>query len=139
MPNLFVYGTLKQGFPLNDWLTRPDGTPPSVLKNPDVVVKGFSLINLGNYPAAIAASDQDYLVGELWEVPKERLDKLSRMERGAGFEDRKVICSYTKRPFIYEQLEATIYVLSLDAPVGRSGGSRWEWKQDEKVHVDLEI
>lgn len=82
---VFVYGTLKKGFPLNEWM---DGSKYLGQES----IEGFSLLSLGPYPALIACCkadgqpDKNYKVsGELWSMPDETFQKLRRMEERVGY------------------------------------------------------
>lgn len=82
---VFVYGTLRRGFPLNEWLDN------SKYLGVDAI-DGYSLLSLGAYPAMIRMAkvdgqpDRGYKVsGELWSVPRDRFEQLRRMEERVGY------------------------------------------------------
>lgn len=82
---VFVYGTLKKGFPLSEWMTGSKYLGQES-------IEGFSLVSLGPYPALIACSkpdgqpDKNYKVsGELWSMPDETFQKLRQMEERVGY------------------------------------------------------
>lgn len=72
---LFVYGTLKRGCSNHAFLADQQflglaRTPP-----------GYRLFDLGGYPGiAMVADDRDGVVGEVWSVNTEALDRLDRFE-----------------------------------------------------------
>lgn len=76
---LFVYGTLKSGFPLNNWLAGQTYVS-------DAIMPGAALLNLGPYPALIDKLPMDRLVkGEYWLVETDVFDTLRDMEEGSGY------------------------------------------------------
>jgi gamma-glutamylcyclotransferase (GGCT)/AIG2-like uncharacterized protein YtfP len=82
---LFVYGTLKEGFPLNKgWL---DGA--TLVRTGTII--DFAMISLGPYPALVkmppaANIEDEYIVkGELWSVPNDVYNHVKQMEEGAGY------------------------------------------------------
>lgn len=82
---LFVYGTLKRGFPLHDWMAES-----KFIKEDKLV--GYTLINLGPYPAMLSMPGADnFLVnGEVFEMPYDQFVDLKNMEEGAGYNTLEV-------------------------------------------------
>lgn len=81
---LFVYGTLKRGFPLNDWLADSELVGTGVIFN-------HALISLGVFPALIALPDYDSrkggvtVDGEVYLVPSSTFKRLRHMEERVGY------------------------------------------------------
>lgn len=73
MYSLFIYGTLKFGFPNNDLLK---GVFHSKAKTP----ANYKLYNCGNYPALVACKNGLSISGELWFVSEECLKDLDEFE-----------------------------------------------------------
>jgi gamma-glutamylcyclotransferase (GGCT)/AIG2-like uncharacterized protein YtfP len=83
---VFVYGTLKKGHVLNrGWLGEGTLVQTGILK-------GFTLISLGAYPALIQipGSEGHSVEGEVWDMPVDKFEKLRAMEEGVGYETRLV-------------------------------------------------
>jgi gamma-glutamylcyclotransferase (GGCT)/AIG2-like uncharacterized protein YtfP len=85
---VFVYGTLMEGYALHDtWMK--DAT-----KIKDHTILGYTLLNLGPYPALLKVVDPinkelvtSFAVrGEVWEMPKNRFAALAAMEMRVGYE-----------------------------------------------------
>jgi gamma-glutamylcyclotransferase (GGCT)/AIG2-like uncharacterized protein YtfP len=70
---LFVYGSLKRGFPHHDALR---GTP---FEGPACTVEGFCLVIQGEYPALVRGGT-GCVQGELYRVTDELLVELDRFE-----------------------------------------------------------
>lgn len=63
---LFVYGTLKTGYPLNDHTL---GSNENCKKVSDGVIHGFDMYSNGYYPYIVEVEDKTHTVtGEVWEV-----------------------------------------------------------------------
>lgn len=63
---LFVYGTLKTGYPLND---NTLGSNENCKKVSDGVIHGFDMYSNGFYPYIVETDDKTHTVtGEVWEV-----------------------------------------------------------------------
>jgi gamma-glutamylaminecyclotransferase len=72
---LFVYGTLKRGCSNHQHLA--DQTFLGLART----VPGYRLYDLGGYPAIVAQADApDGVVGEVWSVNDEALERLDRFE-----------------------------------------------------------
>lgn len=88
---LFVYGTLKSGGALHAWID--DGAFMY-----DAVAPGYSLLDMGPYPAMIAVLNKsgDLIApfkvdGEVWAVPPNVFDAVTNMETRAGYTLETVI------------------------------------------------
>ena len=88
MTKVFVYGTLKTGYPLNWVLVEGRGK----LLESEAILHGAILLDLGKFPAAIDTGDDtsDYQVvhGEIWEVNSKLLKELDRIEGVPTFYQR---------------------------------------------------
>lgn len=63
---LFVYGTLKRGFRLNE---HTIGSDPSCKFIEVGKIKGFDMYSNGSYPYIVQVEDKDRVVhGEVWEI-----------------------------------------------------------------------
>lgn len=63
---LFVYGTLKTGYPLNQYTL---GSNSNCKKVSDGVIHGFDMYSNGSYPYIVQVEDKTHTVtGEVWEV-----------------------------------------------------------------------
>jgi gamma-glutamylaminecyclotransferase len=72
---LFVYGTLKRGFSNHGHIA---GQKFIGLAR---TTPGYRLYDLGGYPGLVAKSDDhDGVVGEVWSVDEEALQRLDRFE-----------------------------------------------------------
>ncbi len=70
---LFVYGTLKRGQPLHYLLASARFLGVGR-------VRGYALYDLGEYPAARPAEPQNFVRGEIYEVPEEIIPILDEVE-----------------------------------------------------------
>ena len=80
MHRLFIYGTLKRGFPAHDLIARATflgntGTKPY-----------YCLLDLGEYPGLAKCREGESVQGELWEV---NADCLSLLDSYEGNEYRR--------------------------------------------------
>lgn len=80
---VFVYGTLKAGFPLySSYMGQSEFVD-------EAVVDGFTLLNLGPYPAMIRVygphASKFSVAGELWLMPLKDFRKVEAMEGAAGY------------------------------------------------------
>lgn len=103
MAYVFVYGTLKSGYPA-DWLMKRNGV---LLGNAQA--RG-TLFNLGPFPGY--RREGEYQVkGELWEVSEQGVSQLDRYEGEGSLYDRVEVEVQTdngknQNVFIYEIREA---------------------------------
>ena len=82
--NVFVYGTLKQGEANHGVMTSADGKFITTAKLP-----GYYMVNTPWYPfAAKSDNDDDYIEGELYKVPAEKLHILDTLEGYPQLYDR---------------------------------------------------
>ena len=114
---LFVYGTLKRGRSNHHHLAGQQfigvgRTPP-----------GFRLFDLGGYPGIVARTDErDGVVGEVWSVDPQTLDRLDRFEGvHEGLYRREVFA--LQPPFADQTVYA--YISPLDLTGRREIGSEW--------------
>lgn len=119
MQNLFVYGTLKEGFRLNALLADNGAT-----KIGHAVLRDYYLISTGSYPIAIqpisyTALHRHCVVGEIWSVPDHVYTAIVQIERAAGYSTGVLSTPY------YASAELAIQAASVDEPAPRrtSGGS----------------
>lgn len=75
MEAVFVYGSLKRGHPLHDYLRTVEFCGPAVTLNPE-----WELINLGAFPAMIHGTNR--VAGELYMGYDELFEVLDRVEQG---------------------------------------------------------
>jgi gamma-glutamylaminecyclotransferase len=75
MTTIFVYGTLKRGGSNHRFL---DGQ--QYLGNAQTI-PGFTLYSVGDYPGMVrSAQDRAGVIGELWAIDQDCLEKLDRLE-----------------------------------------------------------
>lgn len=116
---LFVYGTLKRGFPLHEWVEDQ-----KFITN--CIVDGYTLLSLGAYPALVKVNgtDGDYSVaGELWMMDPVRFSQLRKMEERVGYvtEDVKVLYEgeYIAKAFVFADIKAGTVKWEQQAVKGR--------------------
>lgn len=83
---LFVYGTLKKGFPLHEWMEDQKFVA-------DVRIQGYTLISLGPYPALVDMNEPSAdmgVAGELYMVEEGRFNQLRKMEERVGYSTQEV-------------------------------------------------
>lgn len=77
---LFVYGSLKRGFPLAGWLARSDHIE-------DGEVFEHTLLSLGPYPAMFYTGMPEHgVMGEVYDVPEDDFARLQQMEEAVGYQ-----------------------------------------------------
>lgn len=95
--NVFVYGTLKQGEANYGVMESANGTFIAKAKLP-----GYYMVNTPWYPfAAKSDNDDDYIEGELYKVPMEKLHILDTLEGYPQLYDRDVVSIKDLDAFIY--------------------------------------
>lgn len=95
--NVFVYGTLKQGEANHGVMTSADGEFITTAKLP-----GYYMVNTPWYPfAAKSDNDDDYIEGELYKVPADKLHILDTLEGYPQLYDRDVVSIKDLEAFIY--------------------------------------
>jgi gamma-glutamylcyclotransferase (GGCT)/AIG2-like uncharacterized protein YtfP len=73
--HLFIYGTLKRGQPNHDWLADGEYLGPAE------TLPHYRLINCGPYPGLLIDRESGKsVVGELWKVGAETLQRLDLLE-----------------------------------------------------------
>lgn len=70
---LFVYGTLKKGFPLHSFLAEQKFLGAALLK-------GFRMLDLGAYPGVVRDEKAGTIKGELYSVDEVLLRRLDYIE-----------------------------------------------------------
>lgn len=96
---LFVYGTLKRGFPANH---RLNGC--TYLR--DATIFGYSMYNIGRYPGIVPGSESASIEGELYDVPEEKIPELDWYE---GHPDL-----YVRTPVPNTDIEVYVYNKSVE-------------------------
>lgn len=73
----FVYGNLKKGFPLHDYMVGSTFVSRHALN-------GYAMMMLyPTVPMIVKSKDKnDYVLGEIWEVPKHLVPALDSLESG---------------------------------------------------------
>ena len=95
--NVFVYGTLKKGEANYGVMTSAEGKFITEAKLP-----GYYMVNTPWYPfAAKSDNDDDYIEGELYKVPAEKLRILDTLEGYPQLYDRDMVSIKDLEAFIY--------------------------------------
>ena len=96
---VFVYGSLKRGFPLSGALvtSRYVGTVP---------LQGYTLHSAGAFPYMIPCHN-GIVLGELYDVDKRTLDRLDRVEKEGNLYTRESIGEYEGQE-VYSYLAKSI-------------------------------
>lgn len=76
-PPLFVYGTLKRGYPLHHWLAGGEDSGSTYLGF--AVLRGWTLYSAGRFPLAVPEQGRS-IYGEVWQVHPARYALLDRLE-----------------------------------------------------------
>jgi gamma-glutamylaminecyclotransferase len=109
---VFVYGTLKRGGSNHSFLAG------QTFCGAARTVKGFRLVNLGDYPGMVAdAEDRDGVAGEVWSVDEgclTRLDQLEGIDEGL----------YVRAPIALQPPFANDEVLTYFYALGTTGRPR---------------
>lgn len=119
---VFVYGTLKEGFPLNaHWM---DGAK----KVGTDALTGYVLVSFGVYPImgklhpAVVTTDgaafDCCVLGEVWQVPIDTFNAVKEMEEAAGYRCDTVVTDSGQR------VNAFVYFDVVD------GAYSWQHTQD---------
>lgn len=130
---LFVYGTLKRGMRLHEgWL----GGQMFVGK---AVVSGFTLLNLGTYPAMFhTGNDNDKVLGEYYLVEEKCFTNVSDMETAVGYQLATVAGKFSIRDAsLPSEFHANAYIMSF-----HSGTVEWaerasEYQGKTYIHGDV--
>lgn len=95
MPKVFVYGTLLSGERNNYLLADSE-------RRGKEVVSGFSLVDLGSFPACVEDSESEIsIIGEVWEISDKTLRQLDYLEGYPGFYNRKLVPTFDGDAWIY--------------------------------------
>ena len=91
---LFVYGTLMRGMPNNDLLADSKFLTEATAEH-------VRLIDLGYFPGMIETIGEhwDGVIGELWEVSEETLERLDVFEGHPDLFVRSKVCVHSDNPF----------------------------------------
>jgi gamma-glutamylaminecyclotransferase len=92
---IFVYGTLKRGFPNSHMLNSSKFIE-------ERCVRGLKMVNLGWYPGCVVSSNDDKVHGEVYEVTEEIINKLDRLE-GVPFLYRRYEIEKGLQTYIYNK------------------------------------
>lgn len=79
---VFVYGTLKRGFPLHEWVEDQKFVS-------ECQILDYTLISLGAYPALVKVegiTSSCGVAGELWRIDEGRFNQLRKMEERVGYQ-----------------------------------------------------
>ena len=114
---IFVYGTLKRGCSNHGQLAG------QAFVGPARTVPGFRLFDLGGYPGIVAVpEDRDGVVGEIWSVDADCLERLDAFEGvHEGLYRREPLPLLP--PFADQGIDA--YVSSVSTEGRREVGSTW--------------
>ena len=96
MVKMFVYGTLLSGQGNNRFLTGSNLLGESS-------VKGFNMVSLGAFPACIPSDGDGVVFGEVWEVDKDTLSNIDRLEGHPHFYHREVVQTDFGDAYMYIQ------------------------------------
>jgi len=102
---IFVYGSLKQGFHNHRVMQAANAVLLSKAQSKD---RAFSLFSLGAFPALDLAKDDETpfkIEGELYEVPKEGVPIIDRLE--SGYNKGKILINAGEHGLV----EADVYYL----------------------------
>jgi gamma-glutamylcyclotransferase (GGCT)/AIG2-like uncharacterized protein YtfP len=113
MTYLFVYGTLMRGCPLHSALEEIGAT----FVSPAVTAERHTLYDVYSgderYPAMLLGGGEHYVLGELYLVPEENLEKLDVIE-GVTEGEYKRVKIKVKRQDTGSLVEAYAYVIDPD-------------------------
>ena len=108
LTNVFVYGSLKQGFGNHVLLDH-------VEKFKDAVIKGWNMYSLCAYPAIVPAGDDREVTGEVYQVDDATLEELNWLE---GYGSEKGYTGFYDRTEVTTEEGDTCFVYFFhDAPM----------------------
>jgi gamma-glutamylaminecyclotransferase len=115
---VFVYGTLKRGFP-NHWLMKDGG---GKYRGIGRTLPEFTMISLGVYPGVVPGGETS-IRGEIYDVDKSLLDQLDHLEGHPTFYQRvQVVLEDQTHAWMYLLPQSFIYVHNKkEWPVVESG------------------
>ena len=126
MSKVFVYGSLLSGLGNHEVMQRAEGYYLGKGK-----LRGFTMHDLGAFPAIRPVPGLSPIIGELYEVDDEGLRRLDRLEGHPTFYRRYqrtiVTDAGTARAWVYVLANPT------DRPMVRSG----DWRAHEEAMADL--
>lgn len=101
---VFVYGTLKKGHRLHEWMNGSNFNGPDVLN-------GHTLLDLGPYPALVKVHTvgADFSTsGEVYEMPYKNFQQLRVMEENVGYRTVEVVTAQGTHchTFLFAELPA---------------------------------
>lgn len=121
--NVFVYGTLKGGEANHGVMTSAGGEFIKAVKLP-----GYYMVNTPWYPfAAKSDSGDDYIEGELYKVPADKLHVLDTLEGYPRLYDRDTVSIKDLDAFIYvnrNKAEMKAYEKKYGKTTNWTGGNR---------------
>lgn len=110
MPYLFVYGSLKRGFPNHHVLGDA-----RFIKN-TVLIGGYDMYSLGGFPGIVPGSGRVH--GEVYEISEDHLPRLDALE---GYNEKwpREHCMYTREVALVpdgpeEEQEVFVYIWNDD-------------------------
>jgi len=137
---IFVYGTLKRGYPLNGHMTNIGATFCSRAK---ILDKSYVMRNLGSYPAlqSVAEGSGHTIKGELWLTDVEGIQHLDKVESCPNLYQRRTVTVWDGE----HSIDAVVYYIPGEGnydwlnrcSVIESG--LWEEQQAEYDCSDYEI
>ena len=92
--NVFVYGTLLSGESNNYLLSK------SILLGEEIL-PGLEMHDLGMFPACVVSSDENSVIGEVWEVTDEVFKRLDHLEGYPIFYDRIQVKTTFGQTWVY--------------------------------------
>lgn len=121
---LFVYGTLKEGFyNCKHWFAK------DAVKIKDDVLPGHVLISLRHYPAMLKVegvhNDGFAVKGEVWAVSDEVFEEVKAMEEGAGYSTVDV------------QTEGGVKCKAFTMQTITTGTYNWDYIANSKTRADV--
>lgn len=127
--NVFVYGTLKQGHKLHEWMNGSKFVSFDELP-------GHTLIDLGPYPAMVKISggypSAFETQGEVYEMPGDFFAQLREMEENVGYRTVDVVTrkGHKAHAFIFADLTPGLASWVLGS---KHNKARVEVKLDDKI------
>lgn len=127
--SLFVYGTLKEGFPLfqQGWMDGAKKVGADALT-------GYMLVSFGMYPIMGKLHQLESknkidccVLGEVWQVPTTTFDALKEMEEDAGYRTEQVVTDSGRKVNAFTYFDVV------------SGAYSWEKTSDQGTSKRMPI